>query len=105
MNPAALFARLDETCLPEKGKVFGNGGGGEIDEGDQLADAAFTVAKGKEKPEAGGIGQGTEKFDGGTHGNNSLCDELTNCRRVVKGWLLGWIMIELAGGHGSYCAA
>lgn len=52
VHPSALFAGVDEAGLFEDGEVFGDGGGCEAEEADDLADAEFAGAERKESPDA-----------------------------------------------------
>jgi len=43
MHPSAIFAGFEQPGVAEGGEVFGNRGVGEVEEFDELADAAFLV--------------------------------------------------------------
>jgi hypothetical protein len=49
---------LDEAGLPEDGHVLGDGGGGQVEELDQLAGAELAAAEGEDGANPGGVGEG-----------------------------------------------
>ncbi len=58
MHPPPVLAPLDEPGLIEDGEVFRYGGRGELEHGDDMADAKFAAPQGVEDADPVEIGEG-----------------------------------------------
>jgi hypothetical protein len=73
---AAVAADGDEVGVEEDAEVLGDGGLGEAEGGDELADGALALAKAVEDGAAAGVGEGLEGVGG--HGR-SVGESIGSC--------------------------
>ena len=84
VNPAALLAGVEESGGFEEREVFGDGGGGELEEFGDLADAKFSGGDGEEGADAVFVGEGIgdgEELVHEIHFVISSYNEMIDCRR------------------------
>lgn len=63
VDPASFSARFEEACVLERREVLGDRRVGEVNQLDELANAAFLIQARDEQSDAVGIGEGVG--DGG----------------------------------------